>query len=237
MAITPTVLTSGDSTTNVSSLVTASITPTSNVLLLACVFFSDTVTTVTPTCAGNGLTWDLVVDQNVDAGASGFRHVAVFRASGTASAGAVTFTFSEQVSGTGHAILEFNTDTEAGNNGADAIIQTATAFNTSNVTSLSMTLAAFANATNNATVLCGVIGKNSVPSGDGSLIDLESGAHGSQPMGQVVAWQLGEDLTPSFSWASAHKCAGVAIEISATLGGGGADVRNHIIPAYYRVSA
>jgi hypothetical protein len=86
-----TVLTSGSSTMDGSSVQTASITPGANRAVFAAIQSATAMGPVTPTAKGNGLTWVQVA--NV-AFVGGVRRLTVFRAMGASpTAGMITFTF------------------------------------------------------------------------------------------------------------------------------------------------
>jgi hypothetical protein len=113
-------LTSGDSTTDATSIDTASVTPTGNALILAVIASDFGGRGNVPTASGNGLTWEIV--RTVAYGANGT--LTLFRAMGVSpSSGAITFDFDGQ-SQTDFAwsVAEY-TGVITGNNGADAIRQ------------------------------------------------------------------------------------------------------------------
>lgn len=125
MAIAPTVLTEGSSTTDLSVYNTASITPSSNVLVLAVVSVGDSTAAVPNiTVTGNGLTWVLAVER---VAATTTRRTAIFRAMGASpTTGNVSFTLTGG-SGTGEncawRIVEFSGVSTIGSNGAGAVRQ------------------------------------------------------------------------------------------------------------------
>lgn len=142
MPIGHTLLTSGVDGTDATSYTTASITPGANNLILVDVF---THNADTPTLSGNGLTY-VLVDSRVDVFS-----VFVFRAMGAApSTGAITIDFGAATQNRcGWIVSQLDTVDTEGANGSGAVVQSASNA-ASVVSSLTVTLADFAN-TNNAT--------------------------------------------------------------------------------------
>jgi hypothetical protein len=149
-ALVATGLTSGgDSTCDGPTASTASITPTSNSLVLACVVTEiATGTAVLPTLTGNGLTWVQVATQLAT---SNLFRVTLFRASGASpSAGAVSIAISANQANCTWGIGEFTGQDTSGTSGSGAIVQSVANAGTGGITSLVVNLAAFADSANAA---------------------------------------------------------------------------------------
>ena len=98
---------------------------------------------------------------------------------------------------------------------APPIVQSASN-NSTGATSISVTLAAFGDAVNNACVMFTAITVNSeniVPGG--SLIEIHDVGHGSPAVSFESCWQLGENLSPTTSWTTSTDNAAFAMEVKA----------------------
>lgn len=209
--VTATHLTTAASATDATSYVTASISPSANKLILACVHSWSQSGNVTPTLTGNGLTW-VAVNSAISIGGA---RVTVFRAMGASpSVGAVTIDCGGQIQYRQEwSIAEFGGVDTGGTNGSAAIVQSAT--NIGPATSLTMTLGAFGS-TNNATY-----GAFGVHTDDADIVV----GSGFTQLGEVT--QFGEtgaimtefrgdnDTTVDASWTTLSDVAGVAVEIKA----------------------
>lgn len=139
MAIAATHKTSGQSDTDATSASTASISPTSNALVLAWVFTGRAAgTPPAPTLSGNGLTW-VQVATILDA--SSELRLTLFRAMGASpSAGAVTIDCgATTIVAWLWSIVEFTGVDTSGTNGSGAVVQSKTG-SAANATSLTVTL-------------------------------------------------------------------------------------------------
>lgn len=137
IAPTATVLTEAGSTTDGTSIPTASVTPLANQVVYAAVSAFSAVSLIDPTCSGNGLTWVLVAKIAYDVN----RQLSVFRSQGASpSAGAITFDFGAilQTSFRWSVIQYAGADT-SGTNGSGATPQFATA-NSAAANNLTVTL-------------------------------------------------------------------------------------------------
>jgi len=124
VAVTRTLLTSGDDTAaNAVSISTASITPAANKPLLLTFFFnSGSAVTAPPTVTGNGLTWTLIGSSDTVTSTAP-RVCAMYRAIGSApTAGAVTITSGDgqTITGSFWSIVQFDGALTTGTNAADA---------------------------------------------------------------------------------------------------------------------
>ncbi len=103
---------------------TAAYAPTSNALLLACIFYNGTINSV----SGNGLTWELVQSTPVNYVVSEIRCY-VYRCQGAATPGALTINATGNGAGDSGLVVQVQqfTNVKIGSNGADAIWQSAVA--------------------------------------------------------------------------------------------------------------
>lgn len=144
MAVTAAHLVSAvDSTDQTTAFTTASITPTTSRLVLAWIGQVAAATPGAPTLSGNGLTWVQVTTVVLSP-----RRLTLFRAMGTASAGAVTITGDgSTITMCGWTISEFAGVSSGGTNGSSALVQSTTN-SVSGAASLTVTLGTFASAGN-----------------------------------------------------------------------------------------
>lgn len=189
---------------------TASITPTANALVLAFIRVGDDAITVS-SITGNGLTWVEVVTA-VEVGGN---RISVYRAMGaTPSAGAVTIDLSASAIAA-WSIVEFTGVDTSGTNGSGAVVQSATAVNTS-ANSLTVTLAAFGDA-NNATTggfyyASGTVRTMSVGTGFTVLGNVSTNAVG----GIISEWKTANDTSVDASIdGTATYMMGAAVEVKA----------------------
>lgn len=147
-------LTSGGDSDGGSGSTTASITPSSNRLILLSVSSRTNITTdpVEPTATGNGLTWVSVGTVVFDATSASRRRITLFRAMGAVpTTGTISIDFAGQAqTAVGWSVDEIRGVDISGTNGSGAIVQSATNSATPPATSLTVTLGAFSS-TNNAT--------------------------------------------------------------------------------------
>lgn len=148
-------LTSGSDTDGNSTASTASVSPSSNKLLLLTVVSRTGITADpnTPTATGNGLTWVAIDNLLWDTSSSSRKKTTVFRAMGASpSSGAIAIDFGGQnQTHVSWGLEEFTGMDTSGTNGSGAIVQTAKAYDdTTNESSFTVTLGAFSNS-NNAT--------------------------------------------------------------------------------------
>jgi hypothetical protein len=211
---TPTDLTTSSSSTDGTSYTTASITPPSNTLILAVVHSEiASGTPNTPTLAGNGLTW-VAIGSNV----TNQNRTTAFRARGTATVGTVVIDYAGQtMSDSAWSIVSVGGAATTGTNGSGAIVQFATATNSA-VTSLTVTLAAFANAANATFGFFGINNNVSMVAGSGFTIVNQPGLSSSRA---AIEWKIGNDTSVDMTWTSSTAAA-VAVEVApaAATGGG-----------------
>lgn len=135
-------------TTSVSSVTTASISPTANRLILALVGSQQGSGAPVPSLSGNGLTWTEVNHITV-----GTRALYLFRAlsGSTPTPGTVSITFGgSNQTNIGWQFAEFDNVDTTGVNGANAVVQSVTKSQTGTAAGVTVTLAALGSA-NNAT--------------------------------------------------------------------------------------
>ena len=198
----------GDGTCNTGGT-TASITPTANALVFACVTTEINAGTAgTVTAAGNNLTWVEVA--NVLSGDSLVRSTLLRALGPTPSAGTLVFTASaDQVNCTWN-VSEFTGINTSGTNGSGAIAQNAT--NTSaGTTTLVVTLAAFAS-TANATSGCFGVGTNDVMTVGAGFTELgtQMSCCGSRTLQE---WKTANDTTVDVTTVGNSLFTGVAVEL------------------------
>ena len=217
MALSASALTAGGTGVDATSFTTASITPTANRLILACAHTVQSTPFVTPVVTGNGLTW-----VNINTRTQGVNdHFTLFRALGASpSAGGVTFNYTgTNIVRITWSIIEIDGVDTSGTNGSGAIVQSAvnSGDNTSNT--LTVTLASFADAVNNAAV--GAFGVRSASdtlvAGTGFTFINQATIAEFSTTG--TEFQLGEDTTVNASWTNNANRLGIAIEVKATAAG------------------
>lgn len=200
--------TSGDST-NALVYTTASTTPGTNHLILACILASRTgATPDDPTVFGNGLTWVFVA--GVTWGASNTKRLTIYRAMGTPSLGTVTFTFANTLNGCNWSVVDVAGMDTGGTNGSGAVVQSAVN-SAAAATSLAVALAAFGNAANATFGTFGTDIAGNITPGTGFTEINE--AQTTAPVLTINSqYQLANDTSVDASTASAN-IGGIALEI------------------------
>jgi hypothetical protein len=214
VTVSATHLTTAGSATDATSYNTASISPGADRLILAWVFNNRGIAGVnTPTLSGNGLTWVSVISESF--GGFDAARLTLYRAMGAApSAGAVTIDCGGQTQA--HclwSIVEFDGADTSGTNGSGALVQ-AVYDDASSAASLSVTLAAFADAAN---ATAGGMGLN------GSVADVVPGSGFTELAESALIetfkmqsqWRDDNDTTVDWSWTGSVSVLGIAVEISA----------------------
>lgn len=167
-----------------------------------------------PTVTGKGLTWEAINTVSFTDGATFTGRTTKFRAMGaspTSAAVVVTTTGQTQSVWQWHLKQTADADT-TGTNGSGAIVQSAT--NSGSGTAPTATLAAFGDATNNAT---DYVVSHGAPT---SAITPEAGMTAFAQRDTTSyslrdAWRLGQDTSPSATIAASRNWAVVAVEIKA----------------------
>lgn len=235
MAIVGALLTSGSDPVDATSFTTASVTPTANALIEVDVMNAATLTgdLGTPTLSGNGLTYVQIATMPWRSNASPTRRVTRFRAMGSApSAGAITIDFAglTQIDCL-WSVKEYTGIDTTGINGSGAIVQSATNFDDAiTTTSITVTLASFGDATNNVASIVEAHSNVGPNTPEGGYTELSDSDEGSRSM--ATAYLIGQDTTPSYSWATGSSVGAIATEIKAgSLGELLSDQRSRLVMA------
>lgn len=213
MALAVAALTSGEDTDGGTSATTASISPSSNALVICDVvnIDSDFSASVTPTVSGNGLTWVEIANMTPVGGIIRFTR---FRAMGASpSSGSVTISCSVNQTLISYSIYEITGVDTSGANGSGAVVQTVT--NNATGTSLTVTLSAFGSAGNMA------IGAFCY-GGDASDFTVGSGftqIH-ETPTGTLFTEYKLNDTTVDATNSTSQELSGIASEIKAATASG-----------------
>ncbi len=212
-------LVAGFDNSNIPEFVTATLSPTPplNELILAATWTHDenNAPPLTPTLAGNGLTWDQVATDFVDPGGSADGRLTIFRAmagSGITS-GAVTVTHSESVHGCYWAISAIALLRTSGVNGVDAIHDFYTAKSAVQVTGLTVTLDPFDKPNNRPWAAFAIGARDTAvnPSGQTEIAEVRDS-------GEVktleTQWKpAGQDTTSRATWTGGSQVVGIALEL------------------------
>jgi len=226
MAVSATNKISAGSATDATSYATASITPTSNALILASFATRTGITAnpTQPTLTGCGLTWVVVDSVVYDNTSSSRRRLTVFRAMGSSpSSGALTFDEAGQTqTGAVWSVDEFTGVDTSGTNGSGAVVQFAQNSILDNsgtpASSLTVTLGAFGSA-DNATF--GVLadefaGSETVGSGFTQLGFTDNSP--DTDLRLLSEWNSANDTSVDFSFSGPNVGFGaIAIEIKASV--------------------
>lgn len=216
MAIAGSVLTeNGDTNAGAAStFVTASVTITANRLCLVSICNSGPTTVRTPTLSATGVTFVQVQTHTANTTTD---RITLFRAMVTSNqTGAITITFTGTDQTQVSWIVSEITGTDiTGTNGSGAIVQSNS--NSGGATTYTASLAAFADATNNAAFLC--ISTNSsdpatVGSGSTALGNQAGGTPSARHRGQI---KIGQDLAPGMT-GNSHSFGAVSAEIKMASG-------------------
>jgi hypothetical protein len=217
-SITQTLLTSGNSVTNLNTYTTASIAPAANTLVTIAVLSHRASASMSPTVTGGGMaSWDLVASVDFDTLALPHRRLSIYRAmSATPGSGPITFKFTSQVSNHEWNVSQWDGVETSGVNGDGAIVQTGS--NRANaVNGLSVALGAVASTTN---VALGAVAVNSqvlsiAPAAGFTEIDEQPAAEGTR--GDLQAEWAVNRPTIGASWSNL-KAGGLGVEIKARTG-------------------
>lgn len=212
MAVVATHLTTDSSGTSASSYATASISPTTNRLVLVAVRANNAGSITTPTLSGAGMTW---VEVDHIEFASGQANVTLFRSlSASPGSGALTIDFGAATIQQCHwSIVEFSGINTSGTNGSGAIVQNATNFNDGGTsTGITVTLAAFGNVNNATFGAVGYSNTAAITEGSGFTELAENNAN-SRTI--ETEFRNDNDTSVDWSWASATPFVGaIAVEIA-----------------------
>ena len=215
MAISPTHLTAKSDSDGNTTIVTASISPGANRLILVSVaIYDDSGSTTVSSVVGNGITYTQVaVTAAIDDGAGPYTLYLYRGMAASPSAGAITATVSANALQLDIAVTEFDGVDTGGTNGSAAVVQSAT--NTVNGgTELIVTLAAFGDAGNGA-FGCTI-------SYNGRARTAGTGWTELSEVTQIQEqWRADNDTTCNWTWTTSDDAAGIAIEIKAAAAAGG----------------
>lgn len=218
MAITQNPLTSDVDNDGGATSTTASIAPGANRLVILAVGNRDTTGAMTCSAAGNDLTYVEILTIR-----TGNERLTLFRAMGAApAAGAITITFANAPIRTMWSVTEFAGVNTGGTNGSAAVVQSVTNSSAS-ANTLTVTLAAFAQAANGAYGLFSI---------DGGDIDITPGTGFAQihdvgagsTLSMMSEWRADNDTSVDASFAATSSLIGAAFEIGGLGGGGGSGV-------------
>ena len=210
MPLAVTGLTSGTDAANLSTYTTASVTPSSNALVLLAVHTrrSAAGTPATPTATGNGLTWVAVA--NMTNGTN--RKITILRALGASpSAGAITIDFAgDTQTQCSWSVIEITGVDTSGTNGSGAVVQ-APAGTTGTGTSSSITLAAFGSANNMAYGFMCVQTTGAITAGTG-FTEVHEVSQAEVASNIQTEYKLNETAVTT-SWTSSFTWSALAIEV------------------------
>ena len=201
-------LTTSGTNVDGTSTATASITPAANTLILAAITSEvASGTSNEPTATGNGLTW-VVVNTRVQ----GTFRLTVFRTCGAApSAGAVTFSFAGQTQASfTWSVVSVSGASISGAQCADAVVQSAVNGDII-TTTLTVTLAAFANAANGTFGAFGIDNNVVFTAGSGFALIEQQGCCVSRT---AFEWKDTNDTSVDITWVSNSRSMGVALELA-----------------------
>jgi hypothetical protein len=223
-AITAAVLTANDTSNAGSEMVidTDAISPQADRLLIACVTNAKaSAPDVITSLASDGLTW---VPMETQVNSADTIRISSFRAMGAApGSDTITMTFPDIPTHVQWQVLEFAGVDTSGTHGSGAIVQ-ATKNSGAATTTLTVTLAAFGDATNNAGQACFGSGANTTftaETGNG-WAEISTEQNVTSPTGTLgEMFKVGEDTSALGTFGSSAGVIGIAHEIKMAGGGGG----------------
>ncbi len=212
--ITHTLLTSGHDPTNTSTFTTASIAPAPSTLVTVAVLSHQATAAVPdPTLTGAGMTWQVVASVAYD-GATPLDRLTIYRAmSASPGSGPLTIKTSATVSNCQWIVSQWSGVSQSGTNGAGAIVQTGSATGAA-VTTLTASLAAFANPNDVAYGVFGVASNTAVVTAGSGFTTIDQQPSGESSVGDLFAeWAVNLPAVTA-TWPS--KPAGaLSVEIKA----------------------
>lgn len=214
--MTPTLLASGNGTSNGKSYTTASIAPAPNALILVAVVGHRAYgAAASPIVTGGGMTtWEEVATVTFDPVGSPLKRITLYRAmSPSPGSGPITITFPANVSNAQWIVTQWEGVDASGTNGSGAIVQTGSA-RADAVSGLSVALAPFENASNAA---YGVFGVNSsavvIAPGSGFAEMAEAASAESPPSALQAEWAT--NVNPVAALWSSLRAGALGVEIRA----------------------
>lgn len=218
-AIAKTDLTSGSSAVGASSYTTASITPTSNSLVLVWIEnHKASSPPETPTLSGNGITWTQINTETLDTTGTPLKRITAFRGlNASPSSGAITIDFGGATQS--HCI--WNISEYSGVDTTTPIVQSAIN-NVDAFTSLTVTLGAFGSVNNATAAGFASDSRTSTinPKASPAWTEIYETAIVSAPYGRLeTQWYNGNDTTAVGTMSSGTSdMGGIAVEINASGG-------------------
>ncbi len=230
MAIAATNLAAAYNGTDATSYTTASVSPSGNALILVSIQTSGSPVSGDPAVTGNGITYTKVNDRT-----QGGQHQWLYRGmAASPSAGAITIDFgAETATSCAHSVNEFTGVDTSGTNGSGAIVQSAVNSAASG-TSLTVTLAAFGDTTNNVAFGQHAHAANEATTLGTGFAQLSETTGNAPNSSFQVEWLTGQDTSVDASWTTSIANVGIAAEIkmaAAASGWGGllSDQRNQLV--------
>lgn len=221
-AISGTNLTTGTDIDGNSTATTASISPSSNQLILLSVTARTNISVDTnqPTVTGDGVTWVLVNDILYDTTSASRKRLSVFRALGTPTSGALTIDYGGQnQTNIAWTVSQFSGIDTSGTNGSGAIVQSITAKDESVTTgTLTVTLGAFSSV-NNATFGAFAADNTSAnvftPGSGFATLGTINTATGGSDIEIGDEFKNSNDTSVDSTWSINAMLGGVAVELAA----------------------
>jgi hypothetical protein len=215
--ISQTLLTAGADPNNVKIYTTASIAPAPNALITVAVLTrNSTGAPPSPVVTGGGMTtWTEVASVTFDSILFPTRRLTIYRAmSPTPGSGPITITFAASQSHAQWIVSQWDGVEITGTNGADAIAQVASA-RTDAAVSLSVPLAALANANNVAYGAFGVNKNLAVVTPGAGFTEISEQPSNESTSGDLQAeWAVNLN-TVTASWLPTSRAGGLGLEIRA----------------------
>jgi len=218
MSIAISAVTTKASTGTVTSLATASISPTADSLILATVVsrLGSSVDPTEPTLSGNGLTWVVVGTSVFDNTSSSRRRITLFRSLGASpSAGALTADFAGQSQTSSLIVVDEASGVDtSGTNGSGAVVQSAVNQDTSgSASSLTVTLGSFSGAGNATYGTFGYANPTYDATAGSGFTRLGNVVDSVPDIRGTTEYLLGNDTSVDMTWGSGGEVGGIAIEI------------------------
>lgn len=217
MAVTATHLSTGSDTTNSATMTTASISPSAGKFYEVKVWLNSTAPVPPITVTGWGLTWDLTVTDSTD----GPRRAAIFRAVGTPTAGALTFTAAagNTPSGWAWSVTEYDGLDLTGTNGAGAIVQVREGRPPAG-TSISESFTSPITTGNVTSALVGTSGSNEAMTAGSGWTALGQAGYNAPTNSILSMWANPGVQTIAALWTTSQNIAFAAIEYKAATSSG-----------------
>lgn len=219
-------LTSGSSAVAGTSFVTASVSPSSDRLILLSIYLRNgsSIDPSVSSVSGNGLTWQKITSVTYDTTSTSRRTIELWRAMGSSpSSGAITINTTESETGAEWIVDEISGTDTSGSNGSGAVVQSVTNTSTgTGVSSLTVTLGAFSSA-NNMTYgfFANDTGSDDTTAGSGfTRIGNVANADANVNSSLATEYRSDNDTSVDITWSSTSSTdrGGIAIEIKSASG-------------------